>query len=168
MHEERLRQLRRVVAAAPADRFVMDRFCTAGQPCGTAYCAAGWAVLDPWIQKETPMLEYFTVEDFDQETLVVPRGPRGGFHGLSTVFDLKSAEADDLFGAYLPSGCKVSQAAVIANIDRLLQGEATIPYAEGEGYIPFEDEEELDDGDEDEEEEDDKDEEEEDQDEDDL
>lgn len=152
MHEERLRQLRRVVAAAPADRFVMDRFCTVGLPCGTAYCAAGWAALDPWMQKETPMLDYFALVSFDPETLVAPRGLRDGFHGLSTVFDLKSAETEKLFGGDLPSGCKVSQAAVIANIDRLLQGEATIPYAEGEGYIPFEDEEELDEGDEDEEE----------------
>jgi hypothetical protein len=98
MHEERLRQLRRVVAAAPADRFVMDRFCTAGQPCGTAYCAAGWAALDPWMQKETPMLKYFALEDFDQETLVVPRDLRDGFQGLSTVFDLKSAETENCSG----------------------------------------------------------------------
>jgi hypothetical protein len=168
MHEERLRQLRRVVAAAPADLFVMDRFCTMNQPCGTAYCAAGWAALDPWFQKETPMSDYFDLVDHEQGTLVLANVSRNCFRGLATIFDLDGIESKELFGADLPLGCKVSQAAVIANIDRLLRGEATIPYAEGEGYIPFEDEEELDDGDEDEEEEDDKDEDEEDQDEDDL
>jgi hypothetical protein len=152
MHEERLRQLRRVVAAAPADRFEMRRFCTAGQPCGTAYCAAGWAALDPWFQKETPMSDYFDLVDHEQGTLVLANDNRNCFRGLATIFDLDGIESKELFGACLPSGCKVFPAAVIANIDRLLRGEATIPYAEGEGYIPFEDEEELDEGDEDEEE----------------
>jgi hypothetical protein len=123
-----------------------------GQPCGTTYCAAGWAALDPWFQKETPMLDYFALVSFDKETLVVPRDLRDGFHGLSTVFNIESADTEKLFGGCLPIGCQVSQAAVIANIDRLLHSEETIPYAEGEGYIPFEDEEELDEGDEDEEE----------------
>jgi hypothetical protein len=165
MHEERLRQLRRVVTAAPADRFVMDRFCRASQPCGTAYCAAGWAVLDPWFQKETPMLDYFEMCNFNNETVVISYDPVTCFRGLATIFDLDHIETEALFGANLSEGCKVFPAAVIANIDRLLQGEATIPYAEGEGYIPFEDEEELDEGDEDEEEDDkDKDEEEDDED----
>jgi hypothetical protein len=165
MHEERLQQLRRVVAAAPADRFVMDRFCTVGLPCGTAYCAAGWAVLDPWFQKETPMLGCFELASRDQETMVKAYDGRTCFRELASVFDLDCIETEVLFGAGLPVDCKVSQVAVIANIDRLLRGEETIPYAEGEGYIPFEDEEELDDGDEDEEEDDeDKDEEEDDED----
>jgi hypothetical protein len=167
MHEERLRQLRRVVAAAPEDRFEMRRFCTADQRCGTAYCAAGWAALDPWFQKETPMSDYFDLVDHEQGTLVLANDNRNCFRGLATIFDLDGIETKELFGACLPSGCKVSQAAVIANIDRLLQGEATMPYAEGEGYIPFEDEEELDEGDEDEEE-DNKDEEDQDKDDDDL
>jgi hypothetical protein len=167
MHVERLRQLRRVVTAAPADRFDMRRFCTVGRSCGTAYCAVGWAALDPWFQKETPMSDYFDLMDHEQGTLVLANDNRNCFRGLATIFDLDRFETEILFGTGLQFGRKVSQAAVIANIDRLLQGEETIPYAEGEGYIPFEDEEELDEGDEDEEE-DNKDEEDQDQDNDDL
>ena len=53
---ERLTQLRRVVVEAAPDRFDMRSF-SADTPCGTAYCAAGWAAIDPWFREHTHINE---------------------------------------------------------------------------------------------------------------
>jgi hypothetical protein len=128
MHVERLQQLRRVVAEAPAERFDMAWICRRDHACGTAYCAAGWAVLNPWFQQETPILDHFMILYKSDRAIVTTKNPDGAFPGLAQVFGLELTDARDLFGGNLYSGSEVSQSEVIANIDRLLNGKRTIRY----------------------------------------
>jgi len=45
-NEELLRRLREVIAEVPDDRLHMRRLVEVSE-CGTAFCAAGWAAIDP-------------------------------------------------------------------------------------------------------------------------
>jgi hypothetical protein len=128
MHEERLRQLRRVVEEAPAERFDMAWLCRLDK-CGTAHCAAGWAVLDPWFQQETPILDHFTITHKSEfRVLVTAKSFEGAFPGLAQIFGLELTEAHYLFGANLYGVSTVSQSKVLANIDRVLQGKQAVSY----------------------------------------
>lgn len=49
---EALKQLKRVVKAAPAERLHMRAVMEKAE-CGTAYCAAGWAAQDKWFEDNT-------------------------------------------------------------------------------------------------------------------
>lgn len=111
---ERLTQLRRVVEAAPEHLLDMGSF-KLTKDCGTAYCAAGWAAIDPWFVKQG--LDLFAEVD-------------GGdpFYHLADFFNLDTEDANNLFGADLARNDNVSKEEVLANIDRLIAGQHTEPY----------------------------------------
>jgi hypothetical protein len=127
MKRERLEQLRRVVLAAPADRFHMRTWCEKS-PCGTAYCAAGWAAIDPWFQDNTEIGE---VLDVNYDGMIFTHCFNVTYK-LSRIFDISSDDSDRLFGAWLspdysdPHG--VTREDVVENIDRILAGKPAISY----------------------------------------
>jgi hypothetical protein len=116
---EALQQLRRVMEAAPDDRIHMNSF-SERAACGTAYCAAGWAAVDPWFQQNTAIPEIFAVNE--DGTLSQRIGD--AFGALANVFDIYNDEADILFAA--ESGDiddhAITKAEVINNIDALIAG----------------------------------------------
>lgn len=127
IRQERLRQLRRVIEAADPDRLHM-RAWSEKAPCGTAYCAAGWAAIDPWFQANTSIGEIFVPK---------PSGHLGvraddPFRPLANLFDLTPNDSTNLFGGGVYYDCDphaVTKDEVIANIDRLLAGEHAKTYA---------------------------------------
>ncbi len=123
---ELLRQLRRVVDAAPDDLFHMRAFCeTAG--CGTARCAAGWAAIDPWFLANTWISQ---IIDVDNEGFVTSIDGFA-FSKLAKLFDIPQHDTDNLVGGQLkPSHPPhaVTKRDVIANIDALIGGLETRPY----------------------------------------
>lgn len=131
MDSVRMKQLRRVVEAAPEDRFEMKNFCTESS-CGTAYCAAGWAALDPWFQENTDILDIFDVEVIGS-LAYVKEAHDNTFSRLQLMFGLSAVEADDLFGGELHRlSPPVPKSFVLENIDSILAGDPTIPYASDE------------------------------------
>ena len=124
----RLTELRRVVEAAPDDLFDMSRFSRPTPTCGTAHCAAGWAAVDPWFQRNTPIREIFAVDVWGH---VGPCGDDSAFGDLAVMFGLDSRDADHLFGGtldFVSDAFAVPKVAVLANIDRLLCGLPAEPY----------------------------------------
>jgi hypothetical protein len=127
VNRERLEQLRRVVLAAPPERFHMRTWCEKAL-CGTAYCAAGWAAVDPWFRENTDIERIFRVghDGMVYAEIFTPTD------GLAKIFDISSADSRNLFGGDLnptysdPHG--VSQKDVVANIDRILAGLPAEPY----------------------------------------
>lgn len=126
---EKLRQLRRVIEAVPDDRLHMRTFCEEGE-CGTAYCAAGWAAVDPWFRENTDIGDIFGVDS--DGTLFVICGYSCVFSDLADLFGLTRTDADRLFGADLEPDVTaphaVNKTEVLNNIDLLLAGEKTKPY----------------------------------------
>lgn len=110
--DERLRQLRRVVEAAPDNELFDMAWVAARKDCGTSHCAYGWARIDPW---------------FIENTEIATTGfsaVRNGVFNLSVVdFDnlFQPGDDNDLLG---PEAKRL----VIANIDRILAGYPAIPY----------------------------------------
>ena len=130
MNEEALRQLARVVNAAPENRFDMRRFYSHGSlfACGTAYCAAGWAALDPWF-----------AEHAGGAGSGLGSGPRDAaldrfhdfcrFSHLERVFDLDEQQTEALFGGNLPPTSRPpSKQAVLRKIKQLLAGQVISAY----------------------------------------
>src|SRR6185312_5342489 len=58
MNLEALTNLLRVAREAPEDRLHMQSWCEQAE-CGTAYCLAGWAAVDPWHRKHTAIDKAF-------------------------------------------------------------------------------------------------------------
>jgi hypothetical protein len=121
---ECLRQLRRVVEAAPEDRFDM-RWISTLTDCGTAYCTAGWAGIDPWFRQHTELGRAFRVGlggmlNWDEDLAEV----------LGKVFGLTDRETYRLFGLFVGEGDEATRRHVLANIDRLLAGEPARSYAD--------------------------------------
>jgi hypothetical protein len=122
---ELLQQLRRVVNAAPDDRFHMGVWCDRSL-CGMVYCAAGWAAVDRWFRKNTSIGDIFgvsvrgfvTVESDDV------------FGDLAKLFELATDSAFKLFGLvpYGDGPHAVTKAMVIANIDALIEGRKARTY----------------------------------------
>jgi hypothetical protein len=109
---EALKQLKRVVRNAPVERFNMGSQIIVSDDevnnCGTAMCAAGWASVDPWF---------------------IRRGFRGQEMFKPNIFSLTGENNRALFGGGLYPGLpRVSKRTVLANIDRLINGEKAIPY----------------------------------------
>ena len=121
LNVEALTQLRRVVHDAP--ELDMSKVV-----CDTARCAVGWAVIDPWFQKNTNLnaiiaAEYrgHTFPDLDLTCLQ-----------LSRLFGIELFNADRLFGGGLSADSNpdcVSKQEFLDNIDRLLRGEDAQEYA---------------------------------------
>jgi hypothetical protein len=154
---EALKQLRRVVIAAPDDRFDMSAYGKRTK-CGTVCCAAGWAALDPWFQANTTIGQVLPVdarpeserEEFGSDQLFdFSQFLNGGGHpadGLSQVFGLSLIQADCLF---LPDKSKVVKSQVIANIDAIIGGGNPKPYENDDDDVD-DDDDGIDDDDEDE------------------
>jgi hypothetical protein len=116
---ERLRQLRRVVAAAPDDERFDMRFIDKEKGCGTAHCAYGWARVDPWFLEKTEIRA--------MDYLASPG-----------EFDLSPRNVEWLFDppiTGLTTG-PTMKALVLANIDRLIAGQPAIPYPVEIGSTP--------------------------------
>lgn len=126
---ERLKQLRRVVEAAPEDRLHMRTFCEQAE-CGTAYCAAGWAAIDPWFRENTEIEGVF--EYADDGHLFTGFGVWDVFDPLADIFGISRLAAGCLFGygmSVTDEPHAVTKAEVLANIDRLLRGLPAERYA---------------------------------------
>jgi hypothetical protein len=110
---ERLEQLKRVVREAPDHLFDMH-LVAMRKPCGTAHCAWGWAMVDPWFLLNTDIGEVMPWESDDR---------------YLELFGIDREDFDATFGGNLYS-CDpaVSKEQVIDNIDRLIRGEPAIPY----------------------------------------
>jgi hypothetical protein len=121
---ECLRQLRRVVEEAPADRFDMRDFCLPTS-CGTAYCAAGWAAIDPWFRANTRIGEWFRGDAGD----LLYIHPNARF-GLQEIFGLEETATKRLFALGVDCWAPAMKRAVLANIDRLLAGKRARSYAD--------------------------------------
>lgn len=117
-----LRQLKRVVKAAPAERFRMRKF-TEQTDCGTAYCAAGWAAIDPWFNKRGL---YMRGDAPETPNNMWAQG------ALSEIFGLTLENTFALFAFDTPppdiDPHAITKAEVIANIDRLLAGKRATVY----------------------------------------
>jgi hypothetical protein len=114
--DERLRQLRRVVLAAPENLFNMNSI-----KCGTAMCAAGWAASDPWfidrglrmVSSEVNRTRITIADDIFLDT----------FGALAEFFGIDTEDADILFAADACSDTPpISKLEVIDNIDLMLDG----------------------------------------------
>ena len=123
---KRLKQLRRVVDAAPDDRLHMRSFCEQAE-CGTAYCAAGWAAIDPWFRKNTGISNLFAVSKLG---IVMPLhqcddGTLGELFGLSDVdaYHLFAFGQNERIGPH-----DITKPEVVANIDRLIAGQNAVKY----------------------------------------
>jgi hypothetical protein len=129
MNTQALKQLRRVVKAAPADRFHMRRWIEKAK-CGTAHCAAGWAAQDQWfIKQRFPLKKDCTLRQSCE--ISGSTNPTYEFEALAKFFDLEQSDSDNLFGDGLcPDGDPhvVTKEQVIANIDQLLKGDCATRY----------------------------------------
>lgn len=135
---EALTNLRRVAADAPPDRLHMRRwFERAG--CGTAYCLAGWAALDPWMAEHTPIRTGFDVEPLPDAPgryrvamAARPGDGRDIFDWLGTdVIGIGHRNAAALFGAGLHlegDPHAVRRETVLGRLDALLAGGDIEPY----------------------------------------
>ena len=121
---ESLRQLRRVVEAAPVQLFHMDAF-THKTSCGTAHCAAGWAAIDPWFKERgLRVTRYGDIQylDFRPSRYCYP------FRPLELFFTLNKLDTSRLFGGGLHRGEYVPKEKILKNIDCMLSGEKPLRY----------------------------------------
>jgi hypothetical protein len=125
---ERLTQLRRVIEEAPEDRLHMRAYSERAR-CGTAYCAAGWAAIDPWFQKNTEINE--TLKVTPEGRIFIADGVWNEFDDFADIFGIDPDDSQALFGADPSKNLgphAVSKAQVLDNIDRLLRGEPATVY----------------------------------------
>jgi hypothetical protein len=129
---ERLKQLRRVIEEAPEDRLHMRAYSEVAE-CGTAYCAAGWAAVDSWFQKNTEINETLEVTEEGRIIVadIVADGDRDEFENFADIFGIHPDDSEALFGADPARDIgphAVSKAQVLDNIDRLLKGKPAEVY----------------------------------------
>ena len=119
-------RLREVIKAVDEDRLHMTTWSEKAE-CGTAYCAAGWARLDPQLQQTTTINQIFAISA-DGLVYSTCNDP---FRALAEAFDISKTDSENLFGGELhwdlPPHC-VSKREVLDNIDRILAGIPTEPY----------------------------------------
>ncbi len=116
LNREAMIELRRVVEAAPPELFHM-RAWKEKAGCGTAYCAAGWAAIDPWFTERGLTHEAMQAASMDFRDST--------FDAVRRFFGLTEAEGERLFGTsgtdyYDPHA--ITREMVIENIDRMLAG----------------------------------------------
>ncbi len=148
MNRERMLELRRVALAAPEDKFHMRAFSEQAS-CGTAYCLAGFAAIDPWFRTNTPINGILAPKWCNDQLYVAvapglmdlypfldnSKNSSSAFIGLAAIFGLTEDETDHLFGGSLSKFIgvhAVSKAEVLWNIDRILLGMPTLPYEASE------------------------------------
>ena len=127
MNIEALQQLRRVVDEAPEELLHM-RSVVETASCGTARCAIGWCIVDPWFQRNTKILKIFSPLATD-----ITRFPNGLDKALTEMFDISVEDMENLFAGdlscYYDSAHAVSKDEVLWNIDELLCGRHALPYS---------------------------------------
>jgi hypothetical protein len=124
---EALKQLKRVVEAAPDKLFDMGEFSVVKHNCQTAHCAAGWAAYDSWFRENTQIAEVFSPDGQP-----VPWTSRGGvIECLKNVFGLETGDVMALF-AYKTDGSgersDIDKLDVLDSIDSLIAGDTIYPY----------------------------------------
>lgn len=91
-HIERLERLRALLASKAEEEVDLS---TWAYPCGTVFCAVGWATQDPDFQKEGLKLGH---------TINSLRGPKFGelddWHAVEAFFGLTPGQAECLFMPY--------------------------------------------------------------------
>lgn len=124
VNREALENLKRVLSSAP-DTLNMSRF---RETCGTAACAIGHAVEDPWFQENRLQLS-------DDGTVVVFRDRKEkrihrGEKATLKFFGLSDADNKALFypGTAMATTNPVAKQDVIANIDLILEGQPAMAY----------------------------------------
>lgn len=123
---EALKQLYRVVQGAPDDLFHMRRVVEESS-CGTARCALGWALIDPWFLDNTEIAATVsTVFTGSDSYLYVSK-----VWELSRVFDLSMEDTNNIF-ALDAVPCNMEEHSV--SKEEVLQ---SIAHAI-DGYCPFE------------------------------
>lgn len=129
---EALRQLRRVVEAAPDDLLHMRAIVELAK-CGTARCALGWAIIDPWFQQNTAINELIPANFRGQAISDLPdhQGGHNTWKSLSGIFGIGLDNTDNLFAGDIFQDTNehaVSKAEVLWNIDELLAERDALPY----------------------------------------
>lgn len=124
-----LLNLRRVILAAP-DHLLHMRWVESQAPCGTAFCAFGWALQDPWFQANTQLKEYRSGHEYMR---CIPFTTDGDYlDPIHTLFSISEDSCDNLFAlngewwGEFPHA--VTKAEVLWNIDQLLLGHEALPY----------------------------------------
>lgn len=121
MNRQHLLELLRVAEAIPEDHIHMGAFRTK-LDCGTVYCLAGYAALDPYFQRHGLKIK------FRQRIGDTYTGPEN-FDRLIEFFGLERDDAYNLFAGYMNKNDNpIRKETVIENIDRLLRGEHALPY----------------------------------------
>ena len=123
--EEILLNLRRVLLAAPEERFEMENFST-NTGCGTAYCLAGWARLDPWFVDNTKISSLLEIES--DGTLEAIRSFALQFFEAFCLDELDQGNLKRLLNDYCIPG--VTKKMVRLNIERMLMGLPALPYSQ--------------------------------------
>lgn len=122
---EALKQLLRVAKAAPAHLLHMRAF-TETADCGTAFCLAGWASIDPWFRKNTKINDLLPANNEFPQFFVVDR------ERLAEIFDITGKQAEDLFALDIVTSAEphaISKAEVVRQVKALIDGEDIRPYA---------------------------------------
>lgn len=113
---EALRQLRRVVKAAPAERFHMETWFSWSH-CETAACAAGWASKDDWFKAEG---RDWCLAVVDHDWLEIEKASSETLFAMGRPFELTAALDANPHA--------VTKAMVIRNIDLLIAGKKPRSY----------------------------------------
>jgi hypothetical protein len=130
-----LKHLRRVVENAPEELFHMRSIVEQAE-CGTARCALGWCLVDPWFQQNTRLGEVAT---WDQAYAPLPPDAEAQSYAPAVVrakfagdiFGISPNQAGTLFAFEIRSGADphpISREQVIKNIDRLIKGRPAVAY----------------------------------------
>lgn len=124
-----LLNLRRVILAAP-DHLLHMRWVESQAPCGTAFCAFGWALQDPWFQANTKLKEY---RSGLRGMTCLPYLNYNFLDPLHILFSISEDSCDNLFALngwedYTDNPHIITKAEVLWNIDQLLLGHEAFPY----------------------------------------
>lgn len=133
---ENLQQLRRVVNDAP-DELLHMRAVVEKAGCGTARCAIGWAIIDPWFQANTKINDILPANWSSTSLCAKPSEFHAGVNltrvdQLAELFGISKESVNNLFALDL---CQyedphaVSKAEVLDNIDLLIAGFHAVEYA---------------------------------------
>lgn len=149
---DNLLRLREVIAEVPDDRLHM-RILVEDSECGTAFCAAGWAAIDPvlgprirqelhvqlrgWLPEDEPAAP-LTESDLHSEGFVCIQ------LALTSVLGLSAVDSDRLFASGIfryADRHAVTKAEVLWNIDRLIMGKharrySVVPGGRGSPAVP--------------------------------
>jgi hypothetical protein len=134
----RLTKAREMLLALEPDKLHMRKVVDHAD-CGTAYCFAGWMVVNPWFRKHTTLGRYLAVQT-DGEICLTNAGM--GVNAISDhnepalvavirVLGIEERDGENLTGCGLSSRGNphsVSREEVLWNVDELLAGRAALPY----------------------------------------